>query len=75
MSDKNKEIKEAIIGYIQKYGYPPTISEIGEMVGFRSKNTTWNHLQQMLKSGELVTDHPYSARAIRVPEYEFVKKK
>lgn len=72
--EKNEEILNMIIGFIEKHGYPPTVEEIGIAVGYRSKCTTWFHLQQMLDAGIIETDNPSSPRAIRVPGYVFMKK-
>lgn len=71
---KNEDILNIIIDFIQEHGYPPTVEEIGDIVGFKSKNTTWNHLKQMFSAGMLETDHPGCARAIRVPGYIYVKE-
>lgn len=71
---KNEEILNMIIRFIEEHGYPPTVEEIGDAVGYQSKNTTWYHLQQMLEEGMIETDNPSSPRAIRVPGYVFVKK-
>lgn len=70
---KKEEILECIIEYIKEHGYPPTVKEIGSMVGFKSKNTTWYYLQQMRDDGMIETDHERASRAIRVPGYEFVR--
>lgn len=71
---KNEDILNIIIDFIQEHGYPPTVEEIGDIAGFKSKNSTWNHLKQMFSAGMLETDHPGCARAIRVPGYTFVKE-
>lgn len=71
---KNEDILNMIVDFIQVHGYPPTVEEIGDIAGFKSKNSTWNHLKQMFSVGMLETDHPGCARAIRVPGYIFVKE-
>lgn len=69
-----EKILQAIIGYIQQHGYPPTMDEIGEMVGLKSKASIKSHLDRMHASGMIETDAaPGSPRAIRVPGYKFVK--
>lgn len=70
---RNEDILNIIVDFIRDHGYPPTVEEIGNMVGLKSKNSTWNHLKQMFSTGMLETDHPGCARAIRVPGYIFVK--
>lgn len=71
--EKSKEVFDSIISYIREHGYPPTYDEIGDMNGFNSKATTAYHMQKLMDAGMIETDNPNSARAIRVPEYEFVK--
>mgnify|MGYP002761924448 FL=1 len=71
---KRAEIKQAIILYIEKHGYAPTIREIGDMVGLSSTSSVHNHLIRMIATGELETDDEIrSPRAIRVPGYKIVK--
>lgn len=70
----NERILTKIIDFISEHGYSPTVEEIGTMMGYKSKSTTWSHLNQMFKSGMLETDNPNCPRAIRVPGYSFVKE-
>ena len=68
------KIKQAIISYMEKHGYAPTIREIGDMVGLSSTSSVHNHLIRMIATGELETDDEIgSPRAIRVPGYKIVK--
>lgn len=69
-----EEILTIIIEYIEKYGYPPTVREIGDMTGLKSTCSVKNHLDRMVKAGVLETDHKCTPRAIRVPGYRFVKE-
>ena len=70
-----QKIKEAIIKYMCEHGYSPSVREIGQMVGLRSTNTVHGHLVIMYEQGMIETDCELaSPRAIRVPEYKFVKK-
>lgn len=63
-----------IIRYLKAHGYPPTVQEIGDGVGLKSKSTVHAHLTKMISDGVLETDAPLgSSRAIRVPGYRFVK--
>ena len=73
MAVTNESIVEVIVEYIKKHGYPPSVREIGDSVGFQSTNTTWKRLQKMLKTGMIESDNPGTARAIRVPGYKLVK--
>ena len=70
-----ERIVEAIKSYIQEHGYPPTVREIGEMVGLKSTSSVQSHLTRLLSEGKLETDAgPSSPRAIRVPGYKYVKE-
>lgn len=69
-----EKILKSIIEYIEKYGYPPTIRDIGEMTGIKSTSTVKHHLNQMIADGILETSHENSPRAIRIPGYRFVKE-
>lgn len=77
--EHGKEVREKmlafIIAYIQQHGYPPTVREIGQGVGFKSTNSVQTHLLRMFNEGMLETDGvPGAPRAIRVPGYRFVKE-
>lgn len=69
-----EEIRKSIIEYIEKYGYPPTVRDIGEMTGIKSTSNVKHHLDQMIADGILETSHESSPRAIRVPGYRFVRE-
>lgn len=69
-----EEILTIIIEYIEKYGYPPTVREIGDMTGLKSTCSVKHHLDRMIADGTLETSHKSSQRAIRVPGYRFIKE-
>lgn len=63
-----KRILDAINSYIDLHQYPPTTKEICDMVGLKSTSSVNHHVNMMLISGELETDHGFGAsRALRVP--------
>jgi len=73
-----EEIMKCIISYIEEHQYPPSLREIGEMVGLSSSSSVHNHMKKLIASGEIETDmgdsfglHP---RAYRVPGYKFTKE-
>lgn len=72
--DMREKILDAIISYIQEHGYPPTVEEIGQAVGLKSKSSTHHHLNVLFEEGKLETDAPGAPRAIRVPGYRFEKE-
>lgn len=70
-----KVILKFIIKYIQEHGYSPSVSEIGDGVGLKSKSSVHSHMKRMLEDGTLETDHGIgTARTIRVPGYKFIKE-
>ena len=69
-----QKIYDFIVQYITEHRYPPTVREIADGVGLKSIQSVNYHIQKMLASGELETDHEQCPRAIRVPGYEFVRK-
>ena len=72
MKPQHAAIKMAIIEYIQKHGYPPTVREIAKMTGYKSASSVQGHLVKMFELGILETDEKLGAsRTIRVPGYKF----
>lgn len=69
-----RRILEAIKLYIADHGYPPTVREICEMTGISSTSTMHFQMRKMFADGTLETDHPGMPRAIRVPEWKFVRE-
>jgi repressor LexA len=75
MKKQHENILKAIIGYVEKHGYPPTFREIGETTGLKSTSSVHGYLKEMFTLGILETDAEFSnPRAIRIPNYVFVKK-
>lgn len=77
--ERGKMIREVIlreiVGYIEVHGYPPTMREIGKLVGLKSIANVHRHIEIMRDLGMIETDEEkVSARAIRVPGYRFVKE-
>lgn len=66
LADRDYEILRFIREYSEKHGYAPTYDEIGEAVGLYSKSSVRNHIQKLLETGKIETDHPGSSRAIRI---------
>ena len=67
MAVKNEDVLGILTGYINLHGYSPTVQEVADMVGLRSKQSAWSHLQEMFENGMIETDAPGSPRAIRIP--------
>ena len=65
LTKRQKEIFDFIARYAGKYGYPPTVREIGKAVGLHSSSTVHAHLANLEKSGLLRRD-PSKPRAIEL---------
>jgi repressor LexA len=65
LTKRQQEIFDFIQKYASKYGYPPTVREIGKAVGLASSSTVHAHLANLQKSG-LLKRNPAKPRAIEV---------
>jgi repressor LexA len=65
MTNRQQEIFQFIKRYASKYGYPPTVREIGKAVGLASSSTVHAHLANLEKYGVLRRD-PTKPRAIEL---------
>jgi len=65
LTKRQKEIFDFIRKYAAKYGYPPTVREIGSAVGLHSSSTVHAHLANLEKIGLLRRD-PTKPRAIEL---------
>jgi repressor LexA len=65
LTKRQKEIFDFIRRYASKYGYPPTVREIGKAVGLQSSSTVHAHLANLEKVGLLRRD-PTKPRAIEL---------
>jgi repressor LexA len=65
LTKRQKEIFDFIRRYLRKYGYPPTVREIGEALGLHSPSTVHAHLAKLEQIGLLRRD-PSKPRAIEV---------
>ena len=65
LTKRQKEIFDYIRKYAAKYGYPPTVREIGKAVGLHSSSTVHAHLANLEKIGLLRRD-PTKPRALEL---------
>jgi repressor LexA len=65
LTKRQQEIFDFIKRYGSKYGYPPTVREIGKAVGLASSSTVHAHLANLEKSG-LLRRNPSKPRAMEV---------
>src|SRR5438132_7069015 len=65
LTKRQQEIVDFIKRYSAKYGYPPTVRDIGKAVGLASSSTVHAHLSNLEKIGLLRRD-PSKPRAIEL---------
>ncbi len=65
LTKRQQEIFDFIRKYSAKYGYPPTVRDIGKAVGLASSSTVHAHLNNLEKIGLLRRD-PSKPRAIEL---------
>src|SRR6059058_1529959 len=65
LTKRQQEIFEFIKRYSAKYGYPPTVRDIGKAVGLASSSTVHAHLANLEKLGLLRRD-PSKPRALEL---------
>jgi repressor LexA len=65
LTKRQQEIFDFIRKYSAKYGYPPTVRDIGKAVGLASSSTVHAHLSNLEKVGMLRRD-PSKPRAIEL---------
>src|SRR5881394_952581 len=65
LTDRQREIWEFLVRYVEGHGYPPTVREIGEEVGLASPSTVHAHLANLERAGMLRRD-PTKPRALEL---------
>jgi repressor LexA len=65
LTERQQEIWNYLIEYVDDHGYPPTVREIGERVGLASPSTVHAHLANLERAGLLRRD-PTKPRALEL---------
>jgi repressor LexA len=65
LTERQQEIWQFLVEYVDDHGYPPTVREIGEAVGLASPSTVHAHLANLERAGLLRRD-PTKPRAIEL---------
>ena len=63
LTERQREIWNFVVDYAGRHGYPPTVREIGEVVGLASPSTVHAHLANLERAGLLRRD-PTKPRAL-----------
>ena len=50
---RREEIYQAMLAYQKEHGRPATITELAATVGYKSTNTSWFHLQALVREGRV----------------------
>jgi repressor LexA len=65
LTGRQQEIWDFLVQYVDRWGYPPTVREIGEAVGLASPSTVHAHLANLERAG-LVKRDPTKPRALEL---------
>jgi repressor LexA len=65
LTDRQRQIWDFVVGYVDRQGYPPTVREIGDAVGLASPSTVHAHLANLERAGLLRRD-PTKPRALEL---------
>src|ERR1700730_17270767 len=65
LTERQQQIWNYLVGYVDSHGYPPTVREIGTEVGLASPSTVHAHLANLERAGLLRRD-PTKPRAIEL---------
>src|SRR5437868_12526269 len=65
LTDRQQQIWNYLVEYVDRHGYPPTVREIGEQVGLASPSTVHAHLANLERAGLLRRD-PTKPRALEL---------
>jgi len=65
LTERQQQIWNYLVEYVDRHGYPPTVREIGEQVGLASPSTVHAHLANLERAGLLKRD-PTKPRALEL---------
>ncbi len=65
LTERQQQIWNYLVEYVDRHGYPPTVREIGERVGLASPSTVHAHLANLERAGLLRRD-PTKPRALEL---------
>src|ERR671938_1164758 len=65
LTERQQQIWDYLVEYVDGHGYPPTVREIGDAVGLASPSTVHAHLANLERAGLLRRD-PTKPRALEL---------
>jgi SOS-response transcriptional repressor LexA len=69
LSERQGQLMHAIVTHWVERGFPPTLRELGLLVGVRSTNGITEHLRAMQRKGALAIEAAQSRSITLAPEY------
>tara|TARA_B100000029_G_scaffold103990_1_gene94499 strand:- start:2656 stop:3309 length:654 start_codon:yes stop_codon:yes gene_type:complete len=72
LTGRQLQVLNAIKGYIDDHGYPPSIRELGQLVGIKSTNGVSDHLKALERKGYLSRDESKSRALNPTPDLSIV---
>ena len=66
LTTRQAQMLDAIIGYVEQYGYLPTIMEIGAMVGLHKQGGIESHLEALNRKRYIKRTRGNTPRATRI---------
>lgn len=67
VTERQMLVLKAIAGYLDEHGFPPSLRELGPMLGIRSLRGVTQHLVALEKKG-LIEREAYISRGIKLTE-------
>ena len=52
LTRKQEESYQCIVRFTEEHGFPPTVRELGALLGVASTSTVYSRIKQLEKSGE-----------------------
>ena len=74
MTDTQQKIYDFIVQYTTEHLYSPSVNDICEGTGLKSKSTVWHHLAKIERAGLIVLPEFSTPRAIQLVGYKLVKE-
>ncbi|HLN61527.1 MAG TPA: transcriptional repressor LexA [Symbiobacteriaceae bacterium] len=65
LSERQQRMLDVLRQYIREHGYPPSVRELGELVGLSSTSTVHGHLEALERKGYIRRD-PTKSRTIDI---------
>lgn len=65
LTRKQEESYQCIVRFTEEHGFPPTVRELGELLGVASTSTVFSRIKQLEKS-RYIRRLPASPRAIEI---------